>query len=396
MKAMSVMRVTHALFVTLVVYLFGFSSIAYSGEKNPKLLSTPRQTSFQGVIETPMDFSTKQPIVEVMINGEGPFRLVVDTGSRYTILDDDLRRKIKVREWREVSFEVGDPILVVGVASFSINGAVFSSFEALMIDYDEIHGGKRMYDGIIGFPLFKDILLTLDYPSQRMLMEKGEIASADERQTLTYLDYDGLAMVNFQFRITTIDAIVGSGNISAFALAEDRKGNVFLQSTRSSRRPNTKGISGIFPVPGKATIRFGQYALTRPPIHFFGEESYVGSEVLKHFKITFDQKTKRVRFLREETGPIDFVVPPRYGMLIKLRGNKFVVEKIYPGSAATKVGVSVGDVLTYIGGKSAHQYNEQALHFLLETEDSIVMKMEKPGGFPFIFRIDVEDIPKEN
>jgi len=391
MGVISAVNSKDTLLVALVINLLGFSLTTQAADPLPKVKTKPNKTTIRGAIEAPMDLYTNQPIINVMINGKGPYRLAIDTGSRYTILDNDLFRPIKARHWREVKFGGDDPNLVIGIESFSINGAVFSGFEALLVDYDEIYDGKRPKDGTIGFEMFVDTLLTLDYPSQRVILEKGEPLTADGRETFRYKDVDGLAAIPFQFRVTTIDTIIGSGTVSAFALAEPWKGKVLLEGAR--RRRNSNALENILPRQARSTITFGHYALTQPPIHFYGLESFVGYEVLKNFTISFDQKNKLVRFQREGSKTIDFTKSPRFGMVIIWKSNKYVVEKVIPGSvAATKVGVREGDVLTNLNGKAAQQYDEVELHNILETADSIYLKMERIKGIPYIFQLRASDV----
>ncbi len=131
----------------------------------------------------PMDHSSGYLEVEVMVNGKGPFRFQLDTyASIEACVDDDFAHALNlpkigtIRNSDGHRFQEKDLVRIDGL---EFGGAHFAAVRTLVDDYDWIDEGGRKIDGLLGFPLFRDLLLTIDYPKSRIILGRGRLKAKD-------------------------------------------------------------------------------------------------------------------------------------------------------------------------------------------------------------------------
>ncbi len=139
-------------------------------------------TSTRGaeITEAPMDVSSGRPMVEIMINGQGPFQFIVDTGMpKGGMINAAIIEALNVESvgQREINSPLGGaPVSsdLYQVDTISIGGA-----ESHDITLDHIKGEvtDRLGAGVIGPSLFDEGLVTLDF--QRNVMRIGGEAPKD-------------------------------------------------------------------------------------------------------------------------------------------------------------------------------------------------------------------------
>jgi CubicO group peptidase (beta-lactamase class C family) len=134
----------------------------------------PRNTKLGREVVVPTTMSRHLITVEAKLNGKGPFRFVVDTGSSAMLrITRAVQQTLQLEQLGEVM--VGDPSgqhmaphPVVRVASLEIGGARFSGIEATVGDQP---GGDDL-GGVIGLGLFANLTATLDYPGQQLRLSR--------------------------------------------------------------------------------------------------------------------------------------------------------------------------------------------------------------------------------
>src|SRR3989440_12056252 len=135
------------------------------------------------VAVAPMQFRGLMPVIEVKLNGEGPFAFMIDTGAGMQAdIDTSVAVRLKLRSnGRAIN---GDPsgendreVDTARIDSIAFGGAEFRNVTAVIRpqritrDYPDV-------DGILGFALFTDYLLTLDYPAMQVRLPSGALPAA--------------------------------------------------------------------------------------------------------------------------------------------------------------------------------------------------------------------------
>lgn len=335
------------------------SAVAQERSYTPTSVTVPK-----GGTIIPMAAEGLRPVVEVYANGRGPFRFIVDTGGWADFITAKTASALglgKIHEGDSTSLD-----LRIGNASFQ--GARF--------DVNSVLPGKL--DGFIGLPLFKTILLTVDFPKREFRLAKGSLAAPDEQNILTLHPVGPLFAVK--------------GNVAGrelLALIDTQGGPAWNADPETAKSLSWQAA----PVPisvawgpafGKVTfsaarlggdIAVGQYRFKTPivsiaPIHVVGTHSLImGMSALKNFAITLDQKNLRARFDAPAT---PFAAPPSlrdfgFAYMPSEKGNLQVVL-VRSGSAAEHDGIAVGDDVVEIDGTPAGSLDSKRLNSMLSDD----------------------------
>jgi len=265
---------------------------------------TPDKPAPQPAIhQTPMVERYGKPYVMVTINGKGPFRFVIDTGTGGDALVTP-----------ELATELGLPTVghatlsdpsgqgakrapIVQIDSLEVAGVKFTGIRAISHSFFAEAG---TCEGLLGFTLFRDYLLTLDFPDRLVTLSGGALATDGGKSVLpfrmpegvpiAYLKVDGLQPVEAQ-----LDS-GGGGLVLPEKLAAHLKYDVDPVVFASGR-----SVSARFEMKAAklaSDVKLGRYTFTHPVVEIHPAFPLVnfGSPPMQIFAITFDQKNLLVRF----------------------------------------------------------------------------------------------------
>lgn len=295
--------------------------------------SLPTTSVKPAVVDVAMQFRGPTPAVEVMVNGQGPFVFTIDTGAEgMARIDSSLveKLKLKVVDQRQAGDGSGNAraLDVVQVDSISFGGVQFKDVRAITRNYNLSPSLPRI-DGILGFNLFAEYLLTLDYPNGRVRLERGELPQANGAEIVSLVGNRAIPVIELRVGNHKINAHLDSGNtvggfILPTALAEKM---TFAGSPRvlGKARTVTSEVD-VKEVRLKENIYLGRSEFKEPLIVYpaVSDDANVGSKILREFILTFDQKNKRVRLERHELpGTVEKTTPVATAPVLEL--------KDYPG-----------------------------------------------------------------
>jgi hypothetical protein len=265
-----------------------------------------------GTASAPLKLRRAMPFVQVMVNGRGPFTFGIDTGTGTEALVAPAHADALSLP-SAGTVEAGDPsgknprhLRQVKVATLSVAGVDFTGITAAVYAPSQAEG---RCDGILGFPLFRGRLLTIDYPGSRLLLGTGSLSPPADGTTVPFRAPDGVPVVDLRVGSETVPAVVdsrGSGLALPASLAPRLK---LAGEPMVIGRGRT--ISGEFEVRGvdlAEDVRLGPYTFQRPFVGLHPEFPIgnVGGIVLRAFVVTFDQ---RARLLRLEAPERTLVLP---------------------------------------------------------------------------------------
>jgi hypothetical protein len=267
-----------------------------------------------------IELTRGRPVVMVTVDGKGPFRFVVDTGTGgQAVVTPQLARKLHLAAagFAELSDPSGAGSQSVPrrtIPSIRVAGVEFAGVLALEHSLGDMDSAC---DGLLGFTLFRDYLLALDYPNRRLTLDSGSLQPDGGQRVLPFHMPYGVPLLELRVDDrdgeTRIDAQIdsGGGGLSFPARLTSRlrlvsvEGSSKVQSLLSRFTVNSAQMAG--------NVRFGVYTLRRPFIELnagFPLANF-GSSPMRHFALTFDQRNPAgplVRFdARQET--VDFSVP---------------------------------------------------------------------------------------
>ena len=257
-------------------------------EARRRVVQAPKVTRVDApVVRAPMVGTPTLPLVNVRINGKGPYKLLVDSAANVTLLQmrvaDDLKLPI---------LRPGDKSKLVAVKSVTIGDA---HFEDLVV-------GARAWsediDGVIGFNLFADLLLTMDYPNQQLVLRKGALPAANGKDIFTY---------GLDNRSPTLEIVIGGERLNLLVDTGARQALVIPNAIASKLKfagPLKPGavLSTFDTAAGQSMegrladeLEMGVHRIAGTKVHVWEDVPVLGSDLFKSFVLTFDQKNRTLR-----------------------------------------------------------------------------------------------------
>jgi hypothetical protein len=329
----------------------------------------PGSTEIASAVSVPMDLTFQKPVVEARINGKGPFRFFLDTGAGGTVLNDDLVAELALPVVGTA--RMGDPanpgaiqVDQVQVDAVQIGDATVRDITASSWDRTTLYGGvPNAPRGVLGLPLFRDCLLTLDYPTQAVRIEKGALPGADAAHVIAYeTDESGqLPVIPLEVGGLSLQAHLDSGNMGGLSLPKSYADRLSLMG-EPEEVGQGRTVASTFTI-WRATLNgdvlIAGNRIEKPEIYFNDGMKHVnvGYDILRRFAVTLDQENQRMRLteVRDASGQVAAAPKAkRYGIRIAPgdRQDALTVAGVDADSAAQRAGLQAGDRITTVNGKA--------------------------------------------
>jgi hypothetical protein len=320
-------------------------------------------------------------IVEAKWDRYGPYHFVVDTGAANTLVSPALVKRYGNPSLRDnattvrVASAEGDitELPAASLRRLDLGGARFEDVPVLVYDCAQLsaHLGLRI-DGILGFPLFRETALTLDYPHGRVLLQPANSTSLPPGVAVPFDNSLKIPIVDVQLGDRTMVVLLDSGSDATFSVNPVGLDAAFASRPRPGATVGT--IAGDHPQRiGRFgdTLVIGTYAVPEPIVDLTDELSAIGGGILKNFTITFDQAHDRATFLRDSHEVI--LMPPRRsaGVSFSKTPAYWRVAGVIPGSPAEKAGIQFGDLVTRIDGELVAKWNLTRYEQLVSTASEV-------------------------
>jgi len=225
-------------------------------------------------------------------------------------------------------------------------------------------------DGILGYPLFKQMVVTIDYDrSVLVLRDPAKFKPAGAALPLTF--HENHPYVNGKLTLAGRKPVEGSfildtGSGLAVTLAPGFvEKNKALESAPKTIQVRLGGVGGrsFQPVGRIERLELGPYALERPVAVFSrpgpghtsipGSIGNIGGDVLQRFRVTFDYPHDRL-YLSASPAFARAFEADMTGMSLDVRpdgDHAIAVERVEPGSPAAAAGVTAGDIVESVDGR---------------------------------------------
>lgn len=258
-------------------------------------------------VELPMKMRGLTPAVEVMVNGKGPFLFAIDTGAQGAArIDSSLVAQLGLKPTGQIQGGDGSgqntrTMETFTLDSINVGGLNFKAVEAPSRNYN-VSPNVPKIDGILGFNLFADYLLTLDYPAQKVRIERGELPAVDGKDVLSFDSPRGVPVVEILVGSQTLKADIDSGNmVGGFMLptALVEKSALASEPVVVGRARTVTSDVEIKQVRLKDAIHLGGFEFADPTVTYPSlSAGNIGSKILSNFVLTFDQKNRRVQLTK--------------------------------------------------------------------------------------------------
>ena len=371
--------------VLALLFLAGCTSIPFRREPTPP----GRTTLSSPLVQLPAQLLGNLFVVEAKWDKFGPYRFVVDTGSSVTLMSPTLVKRYG-EEVRPADARVaGGRVRVAGadggvlelpaaaVSRLELGEARFENVPVLVYDCSTLssHLGVRI-DGVLGFPLFRETLLTLDYPGRRLLLQPADSAALVPGSVVPFDDGRKTPLVRLRLGDVQFAALVDSGSEADFSInpaglspayaTPPREGTLVatLAGDRSQRVARLRD-----------PLQLGDQVFPRPIVELTDALSSLGGGALRHFTLTFDQRRDRL-FLQLVGGALSAAAPRRsLGLSFAKLPAYWRVASVVDSSPAAQAGIRAGDLVVRIEGEPVANWDRRRLDEAIVSRATLTLTL---------------------
>jgi len=265
--------------------------------------SAPASTELDRPIAVPAALSGHLFTIEAKLDGKGPFRLVVDSGSAgLARISPAVQRALGLEPIGEA--RVGDPSgknpltrPVVRLGSVEIGGAKFGGIDATV--GDSLRGNAL--DGVIGLGLFAGLTATLDYPRLQLRLERRPLAAGDPH-VVAFTSEHGVPVIELQLAGAAMTVDVDSGSPALLSVPASWASRLaFAAEPRvvgKGRTANNEFEIRAAELRGDLVVAgFTQASPTVNVVDHFPVAN-LGSQFLRQYAVSFDMANRRIALTR--------------------------------------------------------------------------------------------------
>jgi hypothetical protein len=289
-------------------------------------LEVPREPAAADVTQ-PLDLEAGAPAVQVLLDGRGPYRFLLDLGAGPTRLDEGLAAEVGLMapdtaaDGKAAAPQDARPALrTVRLTSLSVGSLVVRDVQALVVDLGEAAEKRDPPRGILGVDLFKGWRVTLDSPYKKLHLARGNPPSSDAAAVVSYKVADGRPMNDVSRLLLPIS--IGNRAVEA-ALAFDAGSRAAVMLPAGSEANHTlagepqdlgvlreaEKVHTLLASRLEGSMRIGSLEILLPSVWISEgfEKPAVGTSVLHRLAMTLDPDNGRI-FMKTYRGMEDPVI----------------------------------------------------------------------------------------
>jgi len=348
----------------------------------PRRAAPERTATITQPVEVPARIVGNYFTVEMRQDDGRVRRFLIDTGSSTTLVAPDFAAAVAVKERgaarrttrvRGAHGAVAE-LEAVTLRKLWLGDVLVERVPALVYGFTELsqHLGLTI-DGVIGFPVFRDLLLTLDYPRARLVLaplppQPAPVRASGRAATLAYTDDAGTPLIPVQLGPESFHVLIDSGSYGCLDLDPDGLNPRFVHGPRpgkivtglASDRPQLVGrlASDLF---------IGTHTVARPVVNLTDHLSAIGGELLRHFALTFDQRRRHVTFTRDAEGPVLIAARRDTGLSFDRTPAYWRILGVVPETPAAAARLQAGDLCVRINGEPVDRWGYDRYAALLRS-----------------------------
>ena len=342
-------------------------------------------------------------LFQAKINGQGPFELMLDTGSPNLITAGFAKRLglPLVRNSKKLSTTGGTVDLgTTQIESLAVGGLTLRDQPFLVVDSPWDANDPLI--GVVGYEFLRRFAVKVDYEHKLLTVYNAPTFRYQGSGTGVPLLLRGISF-EVNGNVDGVDGrfVLDTGNEAGFALEGE-----FVQQSDLIRRlgAHYHGYSGrgyAGPLPDAYYARVRSLRLGEAEVHDViaylssGETAgadfsgNIGQSILKQFNVTFDAMRCRL-YLEKNSNWGKPGIFNRAGVILGKGDQGERVMTVLPGSPAESAGLRVGDVITAIDQKPPEDLSEQPA--FLQPEGTVVHLTAKREGVSHELSLTLRDI----
>lgn len=275
------------------------------------------------IMELPFDFHRNEIILQVKVNGAGPFNMMLDTGTDPSAVDLTAAKELGLKlnsigrqgagggTSVNLAYETRLPLLEIG-------SLTVKNVEAVAIDLSKISQRLgRPLQGILGHSFLNNRIVRIDYPkrlvrfySKSPFPKPANQPNTSHRTVLPFRYADNVLIDDVFVNGKKVVANLDTGSDGTFKLTPDAASYLGLEDVISRAQAGASvGYNGVSENrEGKiGNVTVGGISIDAPTVIFFGKGTgrdkkawgiNIGNAFLKDFVVTIDYRSKVIMLER--------------------------------------------------------------------------------------------------
>jgi predicted aspartyl protease len=349
--------------------------------------SAPLNTRIGQTTVVPAEVSSHGMFVSVMISGQGPFRMMIDTGCSICVISPEVAAAIKAsgREIEDQDLEarngLGESLSMPQVLldSVKIGGVEFEGVAAGVVPLElQAKIEDRPLDGLLGYSLFSDLFFALDYPGHRLVLSTDRPKNLPPtRAELAITEQSGVPFVTVrnQGRAFTVMVDLGANDplhlppelVKALKWQVEPRPGFLLAVAGGTSRERIGRLAG--------TLELGPVRQLHPAVGLSEGPASIGVGLLHSYCILFHEAENKVWLCSPHGGSLPSPAVRTVGLSLFADPGGWRVAGTIPGSPAEKAGISTGDLVTQIEGLPASDWRPDQIQAWIDTHATMALRL---------------------
>lgn len=343
------------------------------------------------IVTLPAESLNGPLLVEAMINGSGPFHLLVDTGCSCSIISPAVALAIEARAAEDSAYvttinSLGDSSTVpcVLLDSIELGGARFEGVTAgvTSLELQSRVTGVRI-DGILGYTVFSDLFLTFDFPHQRVQLSRDW--PRDLPPVRAELELTEQSAVPFA-------TLTGGNRSYSMMIDTGANGGLFFDIADSGSLawkvpPRAAGLVAAMGGTGRdwlgrlsGNVALGGVRQTDPVVTVTRGSSRIGTGFLRGYCAVFSRTQHKLWLCSASDAPLPSPPARSIGLSLLADPAGWRVAGTIPDSPAENAHLVPGDVITAIERTPARSWTREDLQQWIDTHETLMLTIARSVG----------------
>ena len=402
------MKRAHLLLVVLALLIaFGLTAgvLSHGADvlSHGPVMMHPQKLHFELAADSvvvPVTLVDGRVIVDVTLDGKGPFPFIFDTGAHGSVMDLEFAREQGLALGGEITVSspggAGRPGRQVTVGTLAMGGLSLEKVQLIAFDGLPFPRTADSPRGVLGPYGLSGLLIALDYPGQRVVFRRGALPEPDGREVFGWDRAAGLPEIPAKVDGLEVPMHLDSGASTALSLPTAFIDRLTLDGPLVDMG-FAKLVDQVRPVRGarlKGNVTIGRYTVVNPTVRFVDLAKgigNVGAPVLRRLVLTIDPANRRYRLAGPEDGILEVTETrkPRYGVQLEsIEADPLQVVFVDSGSPAEKAGLVAGDRILRLNGRPLADLELDDRLDALKTSPLAVQVQRGDASFDFTMTLE--------
>ncbi|MCK0069571.1 PDZ domain-containing protein [Kordiimonas laminariae] len=359
----------------IILLLVAFSlSLPHASAQSP--LKSPIKLP---IIQCGIYFVLPLSIRSKTTNTTATLNMLLDTGAYESFLDPDAFERITGKNVKSRTYT---KISKSSIGAFKIGRRYVHLTE---FDSIELVMGTRI-DGILGFSVFENTMLTLDYTKGEIFVSRGHISAPNGIDIFSTSGPDDRPWLNTRLGDKKLKLLMDTAAGEMLVLSSLKNVDTHTLAVPATVSQGVNGTDISLSTRAKANLTFGKHTINEPIVSVIPGENIFSAQLMKNYRLTFDTKNKRVQITNPLGITPEMPSQQRSGALIAPVDGKLRILEVSPSSPAAVAGLQAGDTIESIDGKKPERRGCD-LHSI--PENSILTFKRKDAEFTHTMKREI-------